>query len=424
MKNRNVRMAAFLEKETLAPYLLLTILAILLLSACTPLDKMMGIPPTYDYYKGYIDKTGKTVIEPKFSYAGAFSGGLASASLGLYEGQGYIDKTGNFVIKPSFRRTWPFSEGLARVQRIDFRYCFIDKTGSTVVEIDLRNRKRGPKEFRLLSVKELSDFHDGLARVQISGVSTNPKGEENTFSPWGFIDKTGKYFIEPVFTDAQDFQDGVAVVCAKKISKDKTDSILDNIKICGYVNKGFRLVEFTAEDTFTASYQVPPLFQSAHSFCDGLAQVYNDKGQRAYIDKKGNLMIDWFSPGASSGLDCNFREGLAVVGSMDKCGYMNTKGALVIPFQFQSAKPFYEGLAAVKVNGLWGYIDKTGKMVVLPRFSEASPFSESLAWVEWGDSTSAYIDRRGEVVIQLPTGSVGSKFSEGLASVAYRRPRS
>jgi hypothetical protein len=49
---------------------------------------------------GYIDKTGKFVINPQFDFARDFSEGLAAVKIG---GKcGYINKTGKIVIKPQF----------------------------------------------------------------------------------------------------------------------------------------------------------------------------------------------------------------------------------------------------------------------------------------------------------------------------------
>jgi hypothetical protein len=421
--NRNMRIAASQRKGTFTSFLLLTVLTIFLLSECAPVDRIMGLPPIYDYYYGVIDKAGKIIIEPKFKSVSNFSEGLAEASGKFNWDLGYIDRTGHFVIEPLFRKAWPFSEGLACVQRKDYKYCFIDKTGLTVVEIDLRDRKWGTNEIRYMSVDGISSFYEGLARVHVTFESIDPNGVRGRRQGWGYIDKTGRFLIEPVFVEARDFQEGVAAVCGIG-SEGKPDPLYGFVKKWGYLNKKSRIVRFRPNGSFAAFFQVPLQFHDAYSFCDGLAQVYNDKDQRGYIDKKGNLLIDWFSQERRLDLDYDFREGLAVVGSMGKCGYMNKKGTLVIPFQFQSAKPFYEGLAAVKVNELWGYIDKNGKMVVLPRFSEASPFSDGLAWVGWGKEMSGYINRNGDVVIQLPAGSVGSMFSEGLARVSFRQPRS
>ena len=45
----------------------------------------------------------------------------------------------------------------------------------------------------------------------------------------------------------------------------------------------------------------------------------------------------------------------------DKWGYIDKKGKIVIPIQYDDAWPFSDnGLARVKVNGKWGYIDKKG----------------------------------------------------------------
>ena len=49
---------------------------------------------------GYMDKTGKVVIEPQFDGVRLFSEGLANVWIG--DKEGYIDKTGKIVINPQF----------------------------------------------------------------------------------------------------------------------------------------------------------------------------------------------------------------------------------------------------------------------------------------------------------------------------------
>lgn len=48
---------------------------------------------------GYIDKTGKTIINPQFRWAWEFSGGLALVRIG--DEYGYIDKTGMYIWEPT-----------------------------------------------------------------------------------------------------------------------------------------------------------------------------------------------------------------------------------------------------------------------------------------------------------------------------------
>jgi len=66
--------------------------------------------------RGFIDKTGKIVIEPQFQGAGDFSEGLASVAIsdGGYK-EGYIDRTGKIVLEPKWDTAGKFSEGVAWV---------------------------------------------------------------------------------------------------------------------------------------------------------------------------------------------------------------------------------------------------------------------------------------------------------------------
>ncbi len=50
---------------------------------------------------------------------------------------GYIDKTGKIIIDPQYDDAWPFSEGLAAVMIVDEetgKWGYIDKTGKYVWE--------------------------------------------------------------------------------------------------------------------------------------------------------------------------------------------------------------------------------------------------------------------------------------------------
>ena len=48
---------------------------------------------------------------------------------------GFIDKSGKMVIEPQFDNAEPFSEGLAQVEK-DGKLGFIDKSGKVVEKID------------------------------------------------------------------------------------------------------------------------------------------------------------------------------------------------------------------------------------------------------------------------------------------------
>jgi hypothetical protein len=137
---------------------------------------------------GFVDKTGKLVIEAKFEDAGDFSEGLAPVKVkgevvwcppdasgsrsGFTMRWGYIDKIGKLVIPAQFESAAPFSEGLAAIHNCDQAY-FIDKSGKTVISGDFRYA---------------SSFSGGLARIE-----TMTKDE----LLFGYVDKTGKMIWGP-----------------------------------------------------------------------------------------------------------------------------------------------------------------------------------------------------------------------------------
>lgn len=125
---------------------------------------------------GYIDKTGSYAIrlpapggkQDCASAWGDFSDGLSRWLFGTK--YGFVDLSGKTVIEPRFDLTFGFSEGLAAVM-IGKKWGFIDKTGTVVIE---------PQD--LSTVKP---FHHGLARVVTRD------------GHWGYIDKSGKFVWQP-----------------------------------------------------------------------------------------------------------------------------------------------------------------------------------------------------------------------------------
>ena len=224
---------------------------------------------------------------------------------------------------------------------------------------------------------------------------------------YGFIDKTGKVVVPPQYQKAGEFREGLA-------------SLLTDTGY-GYIDVSGRFV-------------IKPAYGVAEDFSDGLAAVVGPgtqpgKRRRGYIDKTGKMVID-----LGEGDDYythSFSEGLAVYYRDRQAGYIDKMGKIVIEPRFDMAFPFSEGLAQVRIGEKYGYIDKEGKMLIEPQFPQPSiadhigrphktdhdnPFREGLASIETGGERGwSVIDKTGKIVFTPDPGNYSPfRFSEGL----------
>jgi len=332
-----------------------------------------------DHKAGYIDGSGKMVIEARFDFARDFAEGRAAVNIGSDElgngGKwGYIDTAGRYILEPQLvempsrmpgliaatRPAEGFSEGLAAVL-VSGEWGFIDLTGEMAIS------PRYQDELGLGA----GPFREGLARVRVGG-------------RWGYVDGTGKLVIAPRFWYAGNFSEGLAPV-----------STVAEWGIQGYINK-------------KGTFAIKARFASAREFSDGLAFVVTDsrQGQGGWIEKTGKMVI---GPMVFQRLSSTappivaFSEGLVPREVDGKVGYLDKRGRFAIKPQFRTGGSFSEGLAAVLVGDKWGYIDKTGNLVISPRFQlegglpSVGDFRGGLAWV-FTDGRAGYIDRTGRFV--------------------------
>lgn len=337
---------------------------------------------------GFIDKTGKVIVPAQYERAGEFSEGLAS--LLTDKGYGFIDVSGQFVIKPAYSDVENFVDGIAAViapaaaEPSRYRKTYIDKTGKVVLDLGA-----GDEYY-------LSSFSEGLT-VRFSGKQA------------GFIDKTGKFVIEPKFDMAFNFSEGLAQV---RIGRKY-----------GYIDKsGKMVIEPQFPQPTTMDHIGRPHFTDhRHPFRNGLASIAVDNSGRhewSVIDKTGKII---FTPSPGNYAPFNFSEGLLRFREKYTEGFLNPDGSVAIKATWYTVEDFSEGLAAVSHRNLnecpdsldncWGFVDKTGAVVIKPQFASADGFKGGLAWVMTRKTdpkdgrmyfTVGYIDRTGKFVWSAP----------------------
>ena len=354
-------------------------------------------PIIKDGLYGYIDQTGRIVIEPRFFAAGQFSEGLAAVRLkGTY---GYIDPKGSFVIPPRFDIGLPFQNGVAKVF-IDGKPFFINKEGNILFQHNY---------------KSISAFDNNTFAIAITQTGR-----------YGLINQSGDLIADTVFSEIGDFSNGVFIVHGlnhNPYPDDRTEKatyetgVIDTLgnwivaygrfKDIGNFVNGYahvKLILERGEDEFYGAPQgivdikgkykftVPPNKWSFNSENEGffqdiaIIQFYrlrfdtiddfisiNNNGYSGAINPNGDIILSdtaWkdltpFSYNRAFARDKN-----------GKWLLINTKGETVTPDSFeevldnlyeqQTMPVFQDGKAFVKTKQGWGAIDTTGKFVIGP----------------------------------------------------------
>lgn len=220
-------------------------------------------------FEGLIDRDGRRVFRTDEKVK-KFQEGLAAAGArdGRKDGWGYIDRTGRRVIEGPYDFADDFSEGLAGVE-IDNKYGFINRRGETVVppRFDLRSEGKHPS--RTVSSGR---FIEGLACVSIGGL-------------YGYIDRTGEFAIPPQFAVAQDFSEGLAWA----VSRDgRTKGWIDKRgrwAVTAVRGKGL---------SFSLSWLSYSQERREWKFSEGLAPFLTYDGERVlhgYLNRSGEVVI-------------------------------------------------------------------------------------------------------------------------------------
>ena len=106
-----------------------------------------------------------------------------------------------------------------------------------------------------------------------------------------------------------------------------------------------------------------------------VARLQRDSLWDALVTKSGDVIETFSSNGNNHPITTvgPFSDGLAWVQSREQYGFINIKGEVAIPFQYQQALPFSNGTALVKVNNRFGVIDKKGSLVIPAKYAGIAP---------------------------------------------------
>lgn len=183
---------------------------------------------------GFVDKSGKTIINPQFSNTLNFSDGLCAVSNS--DGDwGYINKEGKISVNYQFQNAANFTNDKAIVTN-DSKYGVISRDGKYLVNPQF----------------DMAQIDNNLILIEQSG-------------KWGWADLDGKIVINPQFEIAFPFY-------SNEITAVKSG---ENY---GYINK-------------EGKFEINPQFKYAFPFVGDMAMV-GSSSKIGFIDKEGKYKIN------------------------------------------------------------------------------------------------------------------------------------
>lgn len=184
---------------------------------------------------------------------------------------------------------------------------------------------------------------------------------------YGFIDNRGNVVIAPIFSSVSDFENGLCAVSLKKEGK----------SVAGMIDKEANVV-------------TPFVYKWIDKYClSNRITVVDTNDKIGFLDKKGKLVIPcqyevdkqkffyyyphFYEEKFPSPGNKNKRAGIAVVCKNGKFGAIDTNGAIAIPFEYDDMGNA-DGAIMVKKNGKYGFVDYYGKILIPIEYDDAIPF--------------------------------------------------
>jgi hypothetical protein len=345
---------------------------------------------------GLIDRDGRMAVEPKYGFIEAIGpdrfrvsderrlGGLTGGddfsgrrfgytASGIWtslppeisgspgRATGVIDLSGRWTEPPTASRTFDEDDPSIRWVARDKLWGLAGADGTWLIE---------PK------FQSVDHLRDGLARVKLDG-------------KFGFVDKTGRFVIEPLFDTAWWFMAGL----------DRTSAARDGV---------FGVIDKTGAWVFQTSYQ--QVHFATVSGGDRRSEKvvgwhFKKDGRRGFLDLDGRVVLDaefddtvqYCADGRlfarknnvllafkADGTPLQPPNGAVVDGFCgstppftlrvgDKFGLINADGSAVTALHFDAIVGAGPGIWNAKIDGKWGRIGLDGRWLIEPRFDYLSP---------------------------------------------------
>jgi hypothetical protein len=332
--------------------------------------------PAIEYGRwGFIDITGKWVIQAQFDFCEPFEEGMA-----IYEADnsfGFINLHAEKIIEAKFEEAFDFNQGIAVVFDGAY-YGAINRFG--VVKIAF--------EF-----DDIGEFINGIAYAKKNG-------------KYGYIDLNGRVLVPFQYQQAFTMNNNRAL--AKRYGKygiiDKDNQIVQRFDF-DWIEPDFSdtLIKVKSGDKFglftlTGDTVLPIQYENIGRIDNDPIMVV-ENGKVGYYSRSDNWLIPPKYESDPFVLDWGeFKDGLVRIRFRGKMGVIDTADTRIVPVIFEDMGRFEGELYPVKKHAKWGYADQNIKLKIPYRYQIAMPFIDSLARVK-SDNKWGMVNFDGETAI-------------------------
>ena len=253
---------------------------------------------------------------------------------------GVMNSAGEWIFEPNYQYISPVSsDGFA---------VFTSDTGTV-----LMNMNGVIEGYVRSNASEFRAYGDGLIPAHTSQ------------NKWSYYDVEGDKKTLGDYEEASSFAGGIAAV--KQNGKWKLIDCQGNV-VCDTVFDDIKLYE-----------------DGSYTYRGGMVASVN--GSYNLYSAKGELETEW----SASDADVYLGGWVAFCDATGKWGYVDTKGNITVPPEYDEAKSFCTGVGAVEKEGRWGYIDETSQVVIPCQFRFAGYMSNGgVAFVGDGEGDIRY----------------------------------
>lgn len=308
---------------------------------------------------GFISEDNSFYIAPKYDYVEDFSEGLAIVSIDSKVG--FISKTGEKKIDLKFDDAYSFQNGYAVVE-VDEKFGLINRSGEYVVE---------PK------YEDLGNIVGGFCFFEM---------EE---SGYGYFDRKGIIRLKPDYSDASNFENGIAIV-----SKNESYGVIDEFGTT-YIPLMYDEINKLDSSHFAVRVDdnwgvlnlqkdtiLPFIYSYVGNVNSNIFMVEKDF-KFNFWNRESNKIVSevWFENYPEYKELGKFNDGYAKIKTDDGYNFIDYEGKPLFTKSYSNLGEYNKNIA-FEIDGKWGFINTLGLVTVQPIYDKTQSFSNGGGIVE------------------------------------------